>query len=251
MEDAEYKRMYDAEDGHWWYRGVRLNLEEILWERLRGMPLLLDAGCGSGGNLEWLRGLGFRALGFDLSPEGARFCHKRGLRDTVVADVNRLPYGTGSFDGIICCNLFESAEVDEPAALAELSRVLRPGGFALLTLSARAVPAASHDRAVHCARRYARAGLRRTFGVSGFRVGKVRSLFGTLLPLFWLYRGGRWALSRIGLDAGSSDVFPLPGLINKFLFGWVNVDAFLSGFLRIPFGSTHLVLLEKNHVQKT
>lgn len=244
MEETEYRRMYDTEDDHWWFRGVRLYMEDVLWERLRGMPLLLDAGCGSGGNLEWLRGLGFQAMGFDLSFTGAQLSRGRN-KNVFAADINRLPYADNSFDAVLCCNVFESAEVDEAAALAELSRALRPGGFALLTLSARSVPAGAHDKAVHCVRRYGRDDIRRTFNAAGFRVRKIRGLFGTMLPLFMVYRGARRALSRIGLGSSGSDVFPLPSLIDKLLFAWVGADAFLSQLFPFPFGSTYLVLLEK------
>lgn len=47
----------------------------------------------------------------------------------VAADITRLPFEDGSFDGILCSHVLEHVE-DDRAAMAELWRVLRPGGWA-------------------------------------------------------------------------------------------------------------------------
>jgi len=48
----------------------------------------------------------------------------------IEADANRLPYATASFDAAIVVHVFHLLP-DLPAVLAELARVLRPGGFLL------------------------------------------------------------------------------------------------------------------------
>ena len=50
MEYAEYEIMYEAEDTHWWYRGMRGAMFTLLRLRSnhRREPAILDAGCGSG-----------------------------------------------------------------------------------------------------------------------------------------------------------------------------------------------------------
>ncbi len=47
----------------------------------------------------------------------------------VVADITRLPFDDESFDGILCSHVLEHVD-DDRAAMAELCRVLRPGGWA-------------------------------------------------------------------------------------------------------------------------
>ncbi|HEX2514418.1 MAG TPA: class I SAM-dependent methyltransferase, partial [Chloroflexota bacterium] len=59
MNPAEYEAMYRLEDGLWWYSGMRRITAAALGGRLSGAagPLrILDAGCGTGGNLAWLAG---------------------------------------------------------------------------------------------------------------------------------------------------------------------------------------------------
>jgi SAM-dependent methyltransferase len=53
----------------------------------------LDAGCGTGGNLELLQKLGFKKLsGFDIEKEAVEYCHQKGLKTVQIADINRIPY---------------------------------------------------------------------------------------------------------------------------------------------------------------
>src|SRR5439155_5806636 len=48
-------------------------------------------------------------------------------------DITRLPFKDGSFDALVACDVLEHV-VDDHAALAELRRVLRPAGVAVLTV---------------------------------------------------------------------------------------------------------------------
>ncbi len=71
--------------------------------------------------------------------------------DGVAADVTQLPFANSSFDRVIASEVLEHV-VDDGAALAELARVLRPGGLAALSAPATgperlnwAVSAAYHE----------------------------------------------------------------------------------------------------------
>jgi len=66
--------------------------------------------------------VGDRYVSMDASPayEGA-----------IVGDVTAMPFDSGSFDLVICSHVLEHVE-DDAAALAEMHRVLRPGGQAIL-----------------------------------------------------------------------------------------------------------------------
>lgn len=52
---------------------------------------------------------------------------------TTVGDVAALPFRSGAFDALICIHVLEHVENDR-GAMAELFRVLRPGGWALVTV---------------------------------------------------------------------------------------------------------------------
>ncbi|MFP5258627.1 MAG: DVU_1556 family methyltransferase, partial [Acidobacteriota bacterium] len=94
--------------------------------------LLLDCGCGAGATLTRLDDGGFCALGIDVSPVLAGEAAGRVPGRVLLAEAGRLPLGSASFDGVFCeCVL--SALQNPEAALAEIARVLVPGGFCILS----------------------------------------------------------------------------------------------------------------------
>ena len=104
---------------------------------LQGSEDVLDVGFGGGVGLELVRGrlTSGRLFGVDISEEMAaraaqRFAHD--ARVTVlVGDVSRLPYADGSFDRAYSVNAVFFWP-DPRGGLAEIYRVLRPGGTAVI-----------------------------------------------------------------------------------------------------------------------
>ncbi|MBP2703202.1 class I SAM-dependent methyltransferase [Microbispora sp. RL4-1S] len=91
---------------------------------------ILDAGCGSGPLSAALRERGAVVTGIDVSA-GMLALARRRLGDDValhVADLNdRLPFADGAFDDVVASLVLHYLE-DWGPPLAELRRVLRPGG---------------------------------------------------------------------------------------------------------------------------
>ena len=87
--------------------------------------VVLDAGCGTGRYADLLRGGGAaRVLACDRS---ADMLARIGGPGVFRADICALPLAAGSID-VITCGLVLPDIDDLAAAMAELSRVLRPGG---------------------------------------------------------------------------------------------------------------------------
>jgi demethylmenaquinone methyltransferase/2-methoxy-6-polyprenyl-1,4-benzoquinol methylase len=111
--------------------------QDPLWRRFlvsrlprpRGNERVLDVATGTGLVAELLLERGFRVTGLDQSPEMLALAHRRfGARvELVEASAEELPFEDGSFDHLTFTYLFRY--VDQPeATLAELARVVRPGG---------------------------------------------------------------------------------------------------------------------------
>ncbi len=97
--------------------------------------LAIDAGCGAGFWLGWLAHLGFRPVGLDGAAQ--MLGHARAAGQPVVrADVRALPIRTASVDVAISIEVVRYLP-DAAPALAELRRVLRPGGLAIVTAAPR------------------------------------------------------------------------------------------------------------------
>ena len=88
---------------------------------------LLEVGCGTGAFAQrCAEELGCEVVALDASPEMVRTTAGRGI-DARVGDVRELPFADGSFDcAVAAWMLYHVADIDR--ALAELARVLRPGG---------------------------------------------------------------------------------------------------------------------------
>ncbi len=128
MNVAEYEAMYRVEDTLWWYTGMRRIAQSLLDWRLQPGLKILDAGCGTGGNLRWLQRYG-TVWGVDVANEAMPFCGRRGLTTVSQGSVLYLPYGDSSFDLVTSFDvIYHLGVADDIAALRELRRVLRPGG---------------------------------------------------------------------------------------------------------------------------
>ncbi|RST15967.1 methyltransferase domain-containing protein [Streptomyces sp. WAC05374] len=119
---------------------------------LRPGDAVLDAGCGTGRALPFLRmavGPGGTVIGVDLTPAMLTAAVRAG-RDRngalVLADAGRLPLRDGVLDAVFGAGLV--SHLSRPAEdLRELARVVRPGGrLALFHAVGRAALAARHGR---------------------------------------------------------------------------------------------------------
>ncbi|WP_250031472.1 methyltransferase domain-containing protein [Paractinoplanes maris] len=131
-------RQYDDLAGEWWRPGGDFELLHWLAEaRARLIPpapfagaVLVDAGCGGGLLAPHVAGKGYRHIGVDLRASGLTHAATRGVRP-VRADVTALPLATGSAEVVAAGEILEHV-TDLPGTVAELCRVLKPGGLLVL-----------------------------------------------------------------------------------------------------------------------
>jgi SAM-dependent methyltransferase len=97
---------------------------------LPGGSQVLDLGCGPGLEMPDLRGLGLRPAGLDPSRQMLQFAGQRNPGSPLVqGTVLALPFADGAFDGAWAAASLHHVTRDEaPAALAEIARIVRPGG---------------------------------------------------------------------------------------------------------------------------
>ncbi|WP_116202570.1 class I SAM-dependent methyltransferase [Amycolatopsis circi] len=98
---------------------------------------ILDAGCGAGPLFASLRDRGAHVSGFDFSATMVRLARQRlgDDADLRVADISQpLPYADQAFDDVIAALVLHYLE-DWTAPLAELRRIIRPGGRLILAVN--------------------------------------------------------------------------------------------------------------------
>jgi SAM-dependent methyltransferase len=247
MEFEEYRIMYEAEDTHWWYRGVHLSMLTLLGLKSgkHSHLRILDAGCGTGGNLQFLKDEGFDNLqGFDYSDHALHFCHKRGLVGVKHGSATDIPFPSESFPVVISCDMLNDTGVqDEHAALRELYRVLKPGGRLFLNLPALSFLAGEHDLATSVARRYTRGSISSLLREEGFIVRRATYRNMLLFPLIFVVRKLRGAKENQG--SVRSDITLPPAPVNALLTAIMRLEAFLLKYVDLPIGSSVSVVAEK------
>lgn len=146
-----YGRESEAAYSQWEYEtGRDIFVQHFGAERLRGARVL-DVGCGLGGKTAWYAEAGARTvvavdLAWDHVAQTARYARERGQGERIHvarADAMRLPFADGQFD-LVTANDSMEHFADPQAALAELSRVLRPGGSLCLYFTPYRSPLGSH-----------------------------------------------------------------------------------------------------------
>ena len=144
-DSREIERFYPAD--YWWNarRSGGLKKLESVYRKLalrdhiafitkaagnRGVDVL-DVGCGSGTLLGLLKHRGFRVTGLDFSAEAAAIAKAENGVDVAVGSLEEAHFPAESFDVVTLFHVME--HVTNPRlVLAEVSRVLKPNGVAIL-----------------------------------------------------------------------------------------------------------------------
>jgi ubiquinone/menaquinone biosynthesis C-methylase UbiE len=120
------------------------DVRRALGSRIEGKALL-DLGAGMGGlSVALMREIGLEGLrlqALDYNPDYCRIARLRAERYALQLPIavgagEHLPYPSASFDLVVCMDVLEHV-ADPRAVLAEIARVLKPGGTALTTVPNR------------------------------------------------------------------------------------------------------------------
>lgn len=169
MDSALYDGMFAVEDRHWWFQGRRAVVDGLLRRAgsLAAGPRVLDAGSGTGRNLEQYRRLG-DVTGVDASPLALEYCRRRGFDDVVLAGLEALPFEDDRFDLVFATDVLEHVE-DDLAVLRELRRVSAPGAVLLVTVPVYPALWGPFDVAHGHCRRYTRRSMLDRLRAAGWR----------------------------------------------------------------------------------
>jgi ubiquinone/menaquinone biosynthesis C-methylase UbiE len=190
--------MRDLEDVSWWNAGMR----EVAASLLDSLPLpdrgsLVDIGCGSGQTMLWFerRYPGWTTMGLDVAAEGLVAGRQRGARRLMRASALALPIGGGSADLVMSMDVLQHLPLDggDERALAEMARILKPGGALFIRTNAQAFPHTPDD-AEYQFHKYTVPELEGKLRAAGFRVkriSRINALLGLAeIPREMRARGG-------------------------------------------------------------
>jgi len=234
VRQEEYEIMHAHELRHWWFRGRRRVLVDLLrdFAAVRDGGLrILDYGCGTGGNSSSYTPFGL-VCGIEPDAGAVQLAGRRGGAALCRASGTELPFRPGSFDVVVASDVLEHID-DDVGAVQEIARVLRPGGAFIFSVPAHPWLFGPHDAALFHRRRYVERGLRSLVEESGLRIRRLSYWNSTLFPVYCAHR----LLGRFrGSHSAHSDVHALPRLANELLAGLLAMEAALLRRFRLPWG---------------
>jgi SAM-dependent methyltransferase len=232
-----------AERDHFWFRGFRRFIEPLVAGAAAGRRLeILDCGCGTGHNLEWLRRYG-DAYGIDLTWAGLQYARSRGDRRVARATAASLPFGSARFSLVTSFDvLYSLPDEVERAAIAEMFRVLAPGGTLVVNVAALDALRGNHSVLSNEIRRYSRADLTRRLEAAGFRVTHATYTNFSILPMVAAVRLKQRFSGHVESE---EEIAVPPAPVNAALSALLAVEAAALRIVNMPVGSSLMAVAVK------
>jgi len=234
MQRKELEEMSAVEGDHWWFTGKRLFMRHLLGDHLRskGRPLrILDVGCGTGANAVELSAYG-EVVACDRSLDALGMAAGRGVSRLCAASAPDLPFASGTFDVVTAFDIIEHVD-DDAGFVADLTRVLVPGGALAIHVPAWPSLWSRHDEILEHKRRYTYRSLRALLDRSGLR---TEHLGWASCAIFPATAAVRWTRRVTGGGQEVADLGVVPRPLNSALRAVYRLEARMAATVGLPFG---------------
>jgi SAM-dependent methyltransferase len=247
----EYQKMYDVERKLWWYKILHTKVLKRIRKHFGNKYAdlkILDAACGTGGLLSFLKEQGFKNLsGFDYSVHAVGFSQERSL-DVSTGDLRNMedfkPQQT--YDVIICNDALYFLTDDEiVSALSVFKRRLSPNGIILINIHAFEAFSGTHDLAVGSSRRF----VQQDFIDYAMRADLKISYqtywpFLLSMPIWFVRQFQKYQIKKglVNADSLKSDVKYPGDLVNSLLHSIMKTEQIILP--KAPFGSSLFMVLK-------
>ena len=247
MNPGEHAIMAAVEEHHWWYRALR-NVTTACLETQRfalpANPRILDAGCGTGGNLKALADFANPSYlgGFDASQEALALSRdKVPSADLYQSSICDPVVHQGELDLVISMDVIYIPGAEEALpGLQRLANALRPGGLFMLNLPAYDWLFSAHDIAIHTKERYTASSVSALLNALELRIDLLSYRVCFLFPAVVAARLPSLFRTRQPNSEAQSDLHgESTGLANEALARVMAAESrLIARGLRFPFGSS-------------
>lgn len=241
----EYQRMYETERKLWWYQILHGKVLGQIRKHFRAMDpdlKILDAACGTGGLMSFLKENGYSNLrGFDYSQHAIDFSNERGL-NVVFGDLRNVgAFEPGETFDIITCNdaLYFLNDEEIIRALTAFKTRLNRNGLIIINIHAFEAFSGTHDLAVGSSRRFKLEQFQAFGQAAGLRMGyNTYWPFALSLPILLVRQWQNYQIrkKKINIDHLDSDVEYPGDTVNAVLKAITKTESSILG--KAPFGSS-------------
>lgn len=223
---------------YWWYRARSELLQAALEPYVGSARRMLDVGSADGPSVSWLRGRAELHVSLDMDPRGLK-------PGDVCGSALQLPFADAVFDVVAAFDVIEHCE-PESTALAEIARVLVPGGRLLMSVPAYQWAWSKHDDWNHHHRRYTRKRAVAAVSAAGLEIQRASYAFAGTFPMFAVSRLGD-RLRQRGEPTAELPPGAVPPLVEvsplaeRVLLRACSIDRKLLRRHNLPFGSSVVV----------
>jgi len=248
MQQSEYENIYYSEDKMWWYVGLRDILLFYIKKFSKKGGIILDAGCGTGKNIEFLESNGFKVHGIDISGDAIKFCNQKNLLNVTCSSITDIPYESNFFDAVYSMDVIGNLdEKDRGKAVNEFIRVAKTGGIVIINTAALEWLRSQHDDIINLKKRFTKSEIKLLFSRQNVKILKlsyrVFLLFFTIAIIKWFKR-----LKKIFTKKSYTDLKIPPNLINIFLLKVQLLENKILRNINLPVGSSLFLILKKNEI---
>ena len=233
MKDNKYDFIDFEEDRHWWFVARTNILKSIVESYDDDIENFLDIGCGTGHFLSKVSPIVENLYGVD--PHNYENKKIDGIRQ---GTIENLPFENNFFDFVSCLDVIEHVQ-NPKEALDSILRVLKPGGYAIITVPAFQFLYGPHDVDNEHYRRFNKSNFE---GLVDKRFEIMKSTYFNTI-LFPVEAPVRF-LERIINKQITKDSAPSP-MMNKIFFRMFNAEKNWLLNHNYPFGLSYMIALRK------
>lgn len=239
-------RIYDdhilQEKFHWWFLARRAVVNQVLsGTTLPKAALILDAGCGSGGNFALLSQYG-KVFGMEPNAKMLAAARQRGKAEVEAGQLpDHIPFPEHNFDVVTLFDVLEHIE-DDTAALTALAARMNRSGLMVLTLPAFPFLYSRLDKLHHHYRRYSKKDIRKKLEAAGLQVEFMNYWNVLLFPVAVIVR----MLEALRMEKAHSIGSNLQHKgLNRLIAEIVAIEGYALPHIPMPFGLSLLVMARK------
>ncbi len=249
MQDYLYKKMYEVETTHWWFQAKKDIIIQLVKNKIipqlaksdKAEITIADVGCGVGLLLNSLADYG-QVTGIDYSDQAIEFCRNSFSGELLQKDFGIENNLEKKYDLVIVSDLLEHIE-DDRIAITNIYNMLKPGGYAIITVPAFQFLWSQHDVNNMHFRRYCLDDLKRMISLVPLKINYI-SYYNFFL--FHIAVIVRLVKKLFNLDKTSNlELTTPPSFINRLLYRtFYSESKYINKGKKFPYGLSLVAVLK-------